>query len=427
VAVAAVVAAAAAVARPALDLATYTQGSHMTPITKISASIALMLGLAAPAMAGPEWTFGPNNEGSLQLDYKGQLQLVVKDIGSGTNDDETSTNFNFRRNRLALMGDWGPNYGLYVQTEYVNRAGLNPLGAVSGDDDWEFSILDAQFIFVVNDAFKINAGKFKYSFSRENLEACEMPLTLDRSLFLTAPLMGTNPTRDIGVSAWGNLFSDRFQYRFDVMEGRRSDSNAPSSNFRYNARMHVSLLDPETRYGYRGTYMGEKKVLTLGAAAQYEPDVIYGDIVAKTNKKDYFAWTVDGYFEYPVKDVGTVTLSSAYVKYDLDHAYLSGNPDPKGYGLQGEKNGWYAKAGYMLPKMPLQFFGRYEQWKFAQLNNIYNQKVDWAGLGANYYFRGQNTKVTAEYSKTSFDKEGTVFGVRSKDFSTFVVQLQVIF
>ncbi len=399
----------------------------MTPITKLSASIALMLGFAAPAMAGPQWTFGPKDEGALQLDYKGQLQLVAKDIGSGPDDDGTSADFNFRRNRLALMGAWGEMFGLYLQLEYVDRNGVNPLGATSGDSDWESSLLDAQFRFTLNDAFKVNAGKFKYSFSRENLEACEMPLTLDRSLFLTAPLMGTNPTRDIGVSAWGNLINDKFQYRVDVMEGRGSDANAPKSNFRYNARMHVSLLDPEVDYGYKGTYMGERKVLTFGGAVQYEPDVIYTDVVAKTGIKDYFAWTVDGYLEYPVKDVGTFTVSSAYVKYDLDHAYLSANPDPKSYGQNGEKNGWYAKAGYMLPKFPLQFFGRFEQWRFAQLNNIYNQEIKWAGIGANYYIREQNLKLTAEYSRTDFDKEGTVGGIRSKDFDTFVLQLQVIF
>lgn len=120
-------------------------------------------------------------------------------------------------------------------------------------------------------------------------------------------------------------------------------------------------------------------------------------------------------------------MSGAYANYKIDHANLGANPDALTYGLNGEKNGWYAKAGYMLPNLPLQLFGRYEQWKFAQLNEIYNQKVDWAGFGANYYIWGQNLKVTMEYSMTKFDKQATVNGVRSKDFNTFVTQLQVIF
>jgi hypothetical protein len=98
--------------------------------------------------------------------------------------------------------------------------------------------------------------------------------------------------------------------------------------------------------------MGQKKVLTLGVAVQGEPNAVYSDWRAKTGEKDYSAWTVDAFYEQPFKDVGTVTLSGAYVKYKLGHAYLGANPEPMSYGLQGERNGWYAKAGYMLPSMP---------------------------------------------------------------------------
>ena len=112
---------------------------------------------------------------------------------------------------------------------------------------------------------------------------------------------------------------------------------------------------------------------------------------------------------------------------DSGHAYLGANPEPMSYGLNGERNGWYAKAGYMLPNSPIQFFGRHEQWRFAKLNGIFNQKIDWTGLGANYYIWDQNLKVTVEYSQTQFDKQGTVDGVRSKDLKSFVAQLQVIF
>ena len=405
----------------------------MTTTTKMGASAALMLALAAPALAGPQMTFGPEDKGVLQLDYKGQLQFTARDTGSGANNEDSTTNFNFRRNRLALMGAYGDMFSLYVQTEYADQTSLNNLGLNATPSDTQFSMLDAVFRFNLSDALKINLGKNKYSFSRENLEACEMPLTLDRSLFIVAPLMGSNPTRDIGAALWGNLLDDRFQYRLDLMEGRKaaagdaSHAAAPKSSLRYGGRVHVSLLDPESDFGYKGTYLGKKKVLTFGAAVQYEPDAVYSDWKTKTGAKDYLAWTVDGYYEQPFKDVGTVTVSGAYVKYKLDHAYLGANPDPMSVGLSGEKNGWYAKAAYMLPNTPVQFFGRAERWKFAQLNNIYNQQVKWTGIGANYYIWEQNLKVTVEYSTTKFDQQATVSGVRTQDLKSFVAQLQVIF
>lgn len=269
-------------------------------------------------------------------------------------------------------------------------------------------------------------GKFKYNLSRENLEACEMPLTLDRSLFVRTAFTST---RDTGVAVWGNLANDMFQYRVDAMEGRKavSGATAPDSNFRYSARAHVTLLDPENDYGYKGTYLGKKQVLTLGAAYQYEPGVAYADTVTRTGDSDYQAWTVDAFFEYPLEAVGTFTASAAYEDVDVDDAYRGANPDAGSIGINGQKNGWYAKAGYMLPGLPLQFFGRYENWRFASLNNVFDQKVDWYGGGANYYLRGQNLKLTAELSHTDFDSEGTVAGERSEDFTTLVAQLQLIF
>lgn len=394
----------------------------MTNIGKISASAALVLGLAVPAFAGPQMTFGPEDKGVLQLDYKGQFQMSVRDTGSGSGDDNTTMNFNFRRNRLALMGAYGDWFGLYVQTEFVEDQNITTLGVANYDLDSEFQILDAAMRFNFHDALKVTVGKFKYNLSRENLEACENPLTLDRSLFIRAPLV---TTRDMGVAVWGNVFNDMFQYRLDVMEGRKASSSdgSPESNFRYTARGHVSLLDPETDYGYKGTYLGKKKVLTFGGAYQIEPDAVYSDTSAKTGAKDYRAWTVDGFFEYPVPNVGTVTLSAAYEKISLMGAYKGTNPDSGSYGLNGEKNGWYVKAGYMVPSIPLQLFGRYEKWSFAKLNGTYDQRVDWYGVGANYYFWGQNLKLTGEFSSTNFDKEDS----QSKDFNTFIAQLQLVF
>lgn len=393
----------------------------MSKATKISALTVGLAMLAGTAYAGPQMTFGPNDEGTLQIDYAGQLQLSYRDNGSGPNKDDGTVNFNFRRNRLKFMGAYGDMMSLYVQTEFTDHQDVGTLSVRDDDSGSNFQMLDAVVRFNFNDAFKVNVGKFKYNLSRENLEACEMPLTLDRSLFVRAPFVST---RDTGVAVWGNLFDDMFQYRADVMQGRGATTNSatqPKSNFKYSVRGHVSLLDPENEYGYKGTYMGKKKVLTVGAAYQYEPKVAYADTVTKNGAKNYKAWTVDGFFEFPIEAVGTVTLSGAYEDIDLGDAYLGANPDPGTIGINGQKNGYYMKAGYMLPNLPLQFFGRYEKWSFANLDSVIDQKINWYGGGANYYFRDQNLKMTMEVSKTDFDKAG------SKDFTTFITQLQLIF
>ncbi|SEA62754.1 short chain amide porin [Desulfuromusa kysingii] len=360
--------------------------------------------LASSAFAGPIWSFGDEDQGLLKLDYKGQFQLVNQDNG-----DDDSLEFNFRRNRIALMGAYGESFGLYVQTEYTED---NDYSSSDGD---RFQLLDAVLRFKFNNSLNLWMGKFKYNLTRENLEACEMPLTLDRSSMIRAPFVST---RDKGIAVWGNLANDMIQYRVDAMNGNDSEVD---SNLRYSARVHVSLLDPEKGYGYKGTYMGQKKVLTFGAAYQMENDVAYSDSVTG-DAVDYSAWTVDAFFEYPIEGMGAITLSAAYVDYDLDDAYQGANPDAGVTGMTGEKNGGYVKAGYMLPNLPLQFFGRSESWSFADLYGVMDHEVELLGLGLNYYVRGQNLKVTVEYTNCDYDSSST-----AEDSDTVVAQVQVIF
>ncbi len=406
----------------------------MTKVRAIGPVLALALGLAFPALQvraedgmtsppwgdeGPKIVFGPEDKGLLQIDYKGQFRMTVRDTGSGLDDEDVTTNFGFRRNRLALRGAWGDVVSLYVQTEFAEDLNVTALDVASSSTGSDFQMLDAVVRFNFKPGFKLSVGKFKYNFSRENLEACEDPLTLDRSLFVRTAYTST---RDTGLAAWGNFFEDRLQYRLDAMEGRKAVSGAssPGSNPRFSARAHVTLLDPENGYGYKGTYLGKKKVLTFGGAVQFESKVAYTDASTRVEPEDYKGYTADGYFEYPFK-AGTVTLSAAWEKVDLGEAYLGGDPDSGAVGLNGGKNGWYAKAGYLLPGTPLQLFGRYEKWRFARLDDTYDELVDWVGVGAHYYVWGQNLKISAEYSHTAFDKQ------EERDFNTFVTQLQFIF
>lgn len=385
------------------------------------AAALILLGgpLLNDAGAGPVWRFGPDDQGLMKLEYKGQFYMMMRDTGAEADGEGTTQEFNFRRNRFALIGAYGPKLGIYVNTEFREDNNIHTLTVDDGDDS-DFTIVDAQIRYKFDEAFQVRLGKFKYNLTRENLDSCEEPLTLDRSVLIRAPYVAT---RDKGVAVWGNLFGDMLQYRADVMNGRNDSVLSPKSTFRYSARAHLALLDPEKGYGYRGTYLGKKKVLTVGVAYQLEKDIAYANVAAETGSKDYNAWTADLFFEYPFKGIGTVTLSAAYVDYDLDECVKGGDPDPGAVDLTGEKNGSYYKAAYMLSGMPLQFFGRYENWNFAELNGVYDQEINWYGGGFNYYFRGQNMKLTMEYSMNDFDKEDA----DNEDFQTVVTQLQVMF
>lgn len=387
-------------------------------VKKIMVGAAFLLATSPMiASAGPAWTFGDDDEGVLQLDYKAQFQLATRDIGNGGSDNTSTANF--RRNRLAFMGAWSDLYSIYVQTEFVEDANLGAL-SVNESRSSDFSLIDAQLRFDFSEALRMRLGKFKHSLTRENLEDCYQPLNLDRSLFMQTPYVAT---RDRGVALWGNMMDDKLQYRLDVMEGRESGDAAPDSSFRMTGRVHLSLWEPENGFGYRGTYLGKKKVLTVGASYQTEPDAIYSDTVTGASA-DYSAWSADLFMEYPMGNGAALTLSAAMMDVDLDNAYQSGNAEAAACGLNGEKNGGYVKAAYLFPgERPIQLFARSEGWNFASLDGVIDQEVSFNAFGLNYYIKGQDMKLTLEYSQTEFDKAGT----NAEDFDTITAQLQVRF
>ena len=60
-------------------------------------------GMTAPPWgdAGARITFGDEDQGVLQIQYKGQFRFNLRDTGSGLDGEDTTTSFGFRRNRLS--------------------------------------------------------------------------------------------------------------------------------------------------------------------------------------------------------------------------------------------------------------------------------------------------------------------------------------
>ncbi|MEJ2697566.1 MAG: selenite/tellurite reduction operon porin ExtI, partial [Candidatus Sulfobium sp.] len=250
--------------------------------------------------AGNTYAFSPivmGSEGAfLKIDYQGQLYGVWRSTGSGASGEDDSTDIFFRRNRLSVWAHGASKYGAILQIEYVGERNINDL-IVRDVPGTEFHLLDGYFMADFSNEFRVYAGKQKIQLTRENLEDCFEPLTLDRSLFIYT----LKHSRDTGVVLWGNLPTIKSQYRVEVSKGN-SGNDAPQDNFMYTARFHVSLWSPEYAYGYKGTYLGKKKVLTFGVAGQFEPDAVYSDTIAKTGAKTYYAYTVDAFMEYPLAD-----------------------------------------------------------------------------------------------------------------------------
>ena len=405
------------------------------PVSVLVAVLLFVGGRAASAQTAPAVQIEPAGQtepskeevtqqiastlSSIKLSYALQLYGQWRDTGSGPNGMSDTSDIYFKRNRLMMSGQVDDVYGFYSAFQFVGDERIYP-ETESNAPQKSFDVIDSFVTADYTDAFRLRAGLTKDPLIREDNESCFDPLSVDRSIFVYTDLPREN--RDFGVLLWGNSPNALFQYRVAAMNGDQT-SNNPKSSLRYTARVHVSLLDPEYSLTYKGTYLGTKKVLTIGAGYQYQPDVVYGNVAGLDMAENYQAYTYDVFFEYPTH-VGTFTVSGAYLKEDFGGAYKGSDPDPRSIGINGEKNGWYAKAGYMLPNKigsgNLQFFGRYEKWTLAQLSDIFNQEVTWKALGVNYYLKGQDLRLTLEYSVNDFAQQDAL----NKDFNTTTVMFQ---
>ena len=409
---------------------------------------------------------------TFDFEVKGQLYSETTDFGTGVDRQGSRTDIHFQRLRLSITAMLDETYGFKFQT--CGNCGTSKQGSLgyavtAQDTDWndrDVRIIDGYAIADYADALKFKVGLTKIPITRANLDDCFAPLSQDRSMFVYTPY-GTSPakfSRDLGGVLWGNFKDDRIRYYLGVFQGREgivkavhpfsgatvTSSIEPSNSFEYVGRVHYAFLDPEPGSGYQGSYLGDLKVFTLGLGAAYEADAVYKNVTAagvvqNNETVDYTGFAADMLFEYPVEKVGTFTANAQYLKVDFDDAYKTNfNPGDRLTnitGLNGQKDGWFAKVAYIPPvkigrRGIIQPYLVAESWNFAHLLGINNQTIDQSGGGLNYYIKGQNVRLTFEYLKTKFAKETGYMGGRVdpvtfapidklKEFDTFRMMLQV--
>lgn len=396
-----------------MNTKTNVKKNSLVGLGLVQAGALLLAGLSSSAQAGPTIPF--NNESYLTLSYSVQVWGQNRGYTSATDAGSTS-DFFLRRNRLTFNGQVNDYVGFYSQLE----AGNDGKG---GDVDKSVYFRDAYVTLDYTDPVRFIVGRFKNTFSRENLEGCLDPLTMDRAEWLAYTPWGG--TRDTGAAVWGNLADGKFQYRLMVANGREGD-NVPKKNPRFTGRLHWSFLDPESEYGYLGTYLGTKKVLTIGIAQDYQKEVAYGDFLTRSMPQDYKASTVDFFYEQAFSS-GTYTLSGAAMRYKTGNAINAMSVDPL-LPQNSELGGGYLKAAYMLPGKTgmgrLQFFARHEKSDYHLTSGYSDRK--WDSVGANYYIDGQKLKVTGEFAKVKFDKQNPT-NPSQRDYNQATLGLQFEF
>lgn len=297
-------------------------------------------------------------------------------------------NIFIRRARILVGGQIAPNLTFFVETDSPN---INK-SLTTGTKNTQVSLFlqDAYVEYKVRNELMIDAGLMLASVSRNGLQSAAslMPIDYGTYTFAFSGPTQASAGRDTGIQARGYLFNNKFEYRTGVFQGMRDE---PQRELRFTSRVAYNFLDPESGYFYTGTYLGKKKVLTIGGG--YE------------QQHKYKAYAADVFFDHPVGN-GAVTAQLDHVRYDGGN-FLKSLPDQRDTLLE---------VGALHGKSHLQPLIQFAERNRPDTNTGDEKRF---GTGVNYFLTGHNANVKALYTRIS-----PKVGSKSNQFT---IQLQFFY
>ena len=398
-------------------------------LAKVMIVLFCVCGMVSPSWAGIKMEIDEQTKGEVGIWMQTWYQYVEDGKNHGKINEEDLNDFMIRRAYMYLKGQVTDlvSFFTHVASDRVGQEGLDKSGLGLGSGvAWR----DLWITLNLHEALKIQMGRMYVPLTRNyGTTSTKCMLTTDlpflqggvRSNIFYAQKVG----RDDSVTIWGNPLDGLLQYRFMVSEGveGKTENEAktvvindnPEDNLRFVGRLSLSLLEPETSWFNKGTYLGKKKVLSFGFGMDSQDDLTLND----RPDEDNFVWTLDAFFDHPV-GAGAITVEAAYV--DIDNCTQNHNYSELKAGDDAEN--WYINAGYLLPGSigpgRLQPFIRYETVDVDKrdVNEDYETDVWTAGL--NYLMKGHNCKITADYTNIDQDSDANR---NDQDIITFQITI----
>jgi len=349
----------------------------------------VLVGLALSAGASVS-TARAADKPSLTVGLRLQGWYVAEQHGAP--DGGTAQDFLLRRGYLSLTGKLTPTLSAFVHVagDRIGQTGLDATGLGLGTG---LALRDAWIAWQPHPAFHVQAGRMYVPFTRAYgtestfaLVGVDLPQTQGggRGAIFYPSKVG----RDDGVVAWGAPLRGRVQYRLGVLQGVEGSAN-PGSSLRLSGRVSVNLLEAETGWFNRATYLGETRVLAIAVGFDRQS----GLVLAGATDQTYRAWTVDAFLDHPIGR-GALSVEGSYVDA---HALPLGLPFA-GIPIGAGARIGYLQGGYLLPWRlgtgRLQLYSRAER---VFVPDGADTSLPSAGL--NYLVRGQDMKVTADWSR----------------------------
>lgn len=379
------------------------------------------------AQGSPDYTgglkFKLNEEGTKYLRIISWAQVQMNYNTDQTFDAKGNENsnltFNLRRARVLMFAQINKDFLILTHFGLNNltSATLSPTGKADGS---QLFFHDVWAQYNLSDNHSIGGGLHYFNgISRLNNQSTLNMLTLDNHRQSWATLgLSDQFVRHLGVFLKGKF--NKLQYRIAINEASiasldtrvavaggsavyngRSTLGSKAAGRTYAGYFDYHFFDQESNFlPYKvGTYLGGKKVFTVGAGFFLHPKGVVIDNGAANlpniQGEDVSIFAVDAFYDAPIGEDGSAI--SAYAVFQNNNYgtdYL--------FGAYGTGNMMYAHVGYVvkgdLKKTRYQPYISYGSHGYDAVNDSRNT----FGLGINAFMSGHNSKLTLEYKTEKF-------------------------
>ena len=299
---------------------------------------------------------------SIHIGLLAQPQL---EVAGGPDAALTSKNLFLRRIRFMVGGTLYKYFEFFFDTDYPNLFKNDSADTMAGTfkNSPGLNIQDAYITFKpLGDLVKLDAGFMLPPGPHNGLESAAKLYSPDyfvntfrRSIFNdNDPLGGAGQSpqgRDLGVQLRLLVLGGHIEARAGAFQGVRNNPvPGPPAEvgdyniFRLAGRVQVNVLDAEPGFFYQGTYLGTKKILSVGGFYDFQSQDAGGP-------PSYKYYGFDGIVDLPLGP-GILTAQVDYVRWNDE--VVATTPIPTDSALMGQ-------IGYLIAPIMLSPFLQYER------------------------------------------------------------------
>jgi phosphate-selective porin len=345
---------------------------------------------------------------------------------------ELKDRFRVRRARINLTGDFAEDFDFKLEGEFAfSDAALtirDATGRTLGSNSTRttFSGTDLFANWHRYPEFNVKLGQWKAPFGLEQLTPDPKLLTAERTLVTTS----ITPERQVGIMFWGRPFTniwpdqkDLVTYYAGIFNGTgRNISVNDNNEFMYVGRLEILAMNSEI--------LNQEASLKFGANALSTRDDAgntISSVIREGGDGSLAAFTLPSAGQ---RDAYGFDASFHIGPFDLVAEYLNERISPRTVAgvaplfTRFQPNGYYVQGSYYVIPKTLQLVTKWESFDPDQFTD---DDIHSLTAGVNYYIKGDDIKLLADYIHTWSDFRGNRLIFEQSEFDEVIVRLQLMF